>query len=156
MLQIHPLNWRWLNQPAVPITKSATNKTQAQQALEKEKLVEEIWSYVVDNLDRNKISKLISYPFPLIFHAARKENIKFLRKLTDKRPDILWEVDERKQTIFHVAVYNGQEKIVQLLSEMRSQNDPRVFLTDKNGKHYIAFGCNGTRKRCWCVQVQKW
>lgn len=101
--------------------------------LEKEKLVEEIWSYVVDNLDRNKISKLISYPFPLIFHAARKENIKFLRKLTDKRPDILWEVDERKQTIFHVAVYNGQEKIVQLLSEMRSQNDPRVFLTDKNG-----------------------
>lgn len=84
-------------------------------------------------MDRNKISKLISYPFPLIFHAARKENIKFLRKLTDKRPDILWEVDERKQTIFHVAVYNGQEKIVQLLSEMRSQNDPRVFLTDKNG-----------------------
>ena len=84
-------------------------------------------------MDTNKISKLISYPFPLIFHAARKENIEFLRKLADKRPDILWEVNERKQTIFHVAVYNGQEKIVQLLSEMRSQNDPRVFLTDKNG-----------------------
>lgn len=84
-------------------------------------------------MDRNKISKLISYPFPLIFHAARKENIKFLRKLADKRPDILWEVDKRKQTIFHVAVYNGQEKVVQLLSEMCSQNDPRVFLTDKNG-----------------------
>lgn len=83
-------------------------------------------------MDRNKISKLISYPFPLIFHAARKENIKFLRKLADKRPDILWEVDKRKQTIFHVAVYNCRGKVLQLLSEMCSQNDPRVFLTDKN------------------------
>lgn len=84
-------------------------------------------------MDRNKISKLISYPFPLIFHAVRKENIEFLRKLADKRPDILWEVDKRKQTIFHVAVYNCRGKVLQLLSEMCSQNDPRVFLTDKNG-----------------------
>lgn len=116
-----------------PITKSGINKKPAQQAGDKEKLVEEIWSYVVGNLDRNEISKLISHPFPLIFHAAGKENIEFLRKLADKLADILWEVDKRKQTIFHVAVYNRQKKIVKLLSEMRSQNDPRVFLTDENG-----------------------
>lgn len=57
----------------------------------------------------------------LLFIAARLGNYKFIIELLKLYPEIAWDRDDNKYTIFHVAVINRHENVYNLLYELGSK-----------------------------------
>ncbi|CAA2966409.1 ankyrin repeat-containing At5g02620-like [Olea europaea subsp. europaea] len=76
-----------------------------------------------------------------IFHdAAKIGNVEFLTLLTHSYPDLIWEVNEEKHSIFHVAVINRQEKVFSLIYQTGANKDLITLLNDgeKNNILHLA------------------
>lgn len=84
-----------------------------------------------------KISKLIGSPWQLIFVAAEQGNIEFLSILIREYPDLIWKVDEKQCSIFHVAVLNRQENIFNLIYQIGSIKDLIVMYEDKEKNNIL-------------------
>ncbi|KAM3742108.1 hypothetical protein ACB098_07G045900 [Castanea mollissima] len=59
-----------------------------------------------------------SYVTSLLLDAAKVGNVEFLIILIRSYPDIIWKIDERKQSLFHIAVCNRQMSVFTLVNEM--------------------------------------
>lgn len=70
----------------------------------------------------------------LLFIAARLGNYKFIIELLRLYPEIAWDRDDNKYTIFHVAVINRQEKVYNLLYELGSK---KLGTLDKLGNNIL-------------------
>ncbi|XP_021762998.1 ankyrin repeat-containing protein ITN1-like [Chenopodium quinoa] len=78
----------------------------------KNELVENLWRRVISSRNHQKISELLSFPQPeLLFVAIRMGNYEFVTTLIRHYPDLIWEKDHQRRTIFHAAVEYRQEKI---------------------------------------------
>ncbi|KAJ4702459.1 Ankyrin repeat family protein [Melia azedarach] len=99
-------------------------------------LVERLWEQVI-LLSDLKISKLIGSPWQLIFVAAEQGNIEFLSILIREYPDLIWKVDEKQCSIFHVAVLNRQENIFNLIYQIGSIKDLIVMYEDKEKNNIL-------------------
>jgi hypothetical protein len=53
-----------------------------------------------------------------LFDAAMLGNAEFLIILLRSYPDLIWKVDERNQSIFHIAVKHRQESVFNLIYEI--------------------------------------
>ncbi|KAK1557866.1 hypothetical protein Q3G72_033366 [Acer saccharum] len=96
------------------------------------KLLEVLWEKIVNQLDYNQISDLISKPSTLISDAAKEGNFEFISILVSKQPNAMLNVDENGYTLFHTAVEYRHEKIFELIYEKPSIKN--VIVTLKVGE----------------------
>lgn len=85
-------------------------------------VVEIIWNHVVNELSTCQLNKLIETPSRLVHDAARVGNAEFLIILIRSYPDLVWMVDNKNKSIFHVAVENRQENVFSLIYELGGLN----------------------------------
>ncbi|CAA2955492.1 ankyrin repeat-containing At5g02620-like [Olea europaea subsp. europaea] len=53
----------------------------------------------------------------VLYDAAKIGNVEFLTLLIQTFPDLIWRIDSRRSSIFHVAVINRQEKVYSLIHQ---------------------------------------
>ncbi|KAE8652657.1 ankyrin repeat-containing protein At5g02620-like [Cucumis sativus] len=82
------------------------------------KMVELMWSVVLKVIPENKVSDFMMNPSSMLHEAARVGNVEFLKVLTNEYPDLAWNVDGGRKSIFHVAVENRQASVFSLIYEM--------------------------------------
>ena len=92
-------------------------------------LVEDLWKNI-----RLLPDKQFSYHVDsVLFRAAETGNVELLIILFRSYPDLIWKTDEKRRTIFHVAVLNRQEAVFNLIYEIGAIKDMiLVFADDKN------------------------
>ncbi|KAI3506059.1 hypothetical protein L1887_28414 [Cichorium endivia] len=78
-----------------------------------------------------------SYPSRVIFIAAKMGNTRFIIELIQSYPDLIWKVDDKGQTIFHIAIKRRHAKIYNLLYEIGSMKDLITPIKDKNGNNML-------------------
>ncbi|XP_024032573.1 uncharacterized protein LOC112095127, partial [Morus notabilis] len=64
------------------------------------KLTRGIWKEILVSLPDLEVKQLIDKPSRFLFEAAELGNFQFLAELIHSYPDLVWEVDEKNQTIF--------------------------------------------------------
>ena len=84
-----------------------------------DELLEMIWKKVLKWSDE-EISDLIRRPSGVLFDAAISGNVEFLALLLRNYPDLLWEVNEKGQTVFHVAALHCHVQVFNLIKQHRS------------------------------------
>ncbi|XP_022038462.1 uncharacterized protein LOC110941148 [Helianthus annuus] len=83
----------------------------------------------------------IKHPSRVLFLAAKKGNTPFIIELIRLYPDIIWKQDDKKKTIFHLAVKRRQVKTYKLLYEIGAMKDlitPIKDEKDNNMLHMVA------------------
>ncbi|CAI9291946.1 unnamed protein product [Lactuca saligna] len=86
---------------------------------------------------KNQGGIMRSYPSRVLFTAAKMGNIRFIIELIQSYPDLIWKVDDKGQTIFHIAIKRRQAKIYNLLYEIGSMKDLITPIKDKNGNNML-------------------
>uniref|UniRef100_A0A7N0U420 Uncharacterized protein n=1 Tax=Kalanchoe fedtschenkoi TaxID=63787 RepID=A0A7N0U420_KALFE len=99
-------------------------------------LVPELWNLVL-NLDDKDISNLIREPSPLLFVAIALGNVEFVKILLESYPDLIWKVDHRKRSIFHVAVWYRQESIFRIIYEIGAIKDFIALYDDSKNNNML-------------------
>ncbi|XP_030942476.1 ankyrin repeat-containing protein ITN1-like isoform X2 [Quercus lobata] len=102
-------------------------------------LIERIWEQVLQRSDE-EISDLIRRPSGVLFDAALSGNVEFLALLLCKYPDLLWEVNEKEQSGFHVAVMHRHVHVFNLIYNIGAAKDYLVgnVDVDKNNMLHLA------------------
>ena len=102
-------------------------------------LIERIWEQVLQRSDE-EISDLIRRPSGVLFDAALSGNVEFLALLLCKYPDLLWEVNEKEQSVFHVAVMHRHFHVFNLIYNIGAAKDYIVgnVDVDKNNMLHLA------------------
>ncbi|KAM0010900.1 putative ankyrin repeat-containing domain, PGG domain, leucine-rich repeat domain superfamily [Helianthus debilis subsp. tardiflorus] len=77
------------------------------------------------------------YPSRVLFVAAKLGNTRFIVELIRSYPDLIWKVDDKGKTIFHLAVKRRQEKIYNLLYEIGAMKDLITPIKDKKGNNML-------------------
>lgn len=98
-----------------------------------------IWGEIVQQKHEDILKQIAGDPDVkkyegLLFTAARLGNHKFIIELLSLCPDIIWEINENKHTIFHVAVKHRQENVYNLLYELGSK---KLGVVDKDGNNIL-------------------
>ena len=98
-----------------------------------------IWKQVLERSDE-EISNLIRRPSGVLFDAAMSGNVEFLALLLCKYPDLLWEVNDKAQSVFHVAVLHRQVHVFNLIENIAAVKDYIVgnIDVDKNNMLHLA------------------
>ncbi|KAJ9557459.1 hypothetical protein OSB04_012073 [Centaurea solstitialis] len=77
------------------------------------------------------------YSSRVLFLAAEMGNTAFIIEVIRKYPHLVWEVNDKNQSIFHVAISHRHEGIYNLLYEIGSLRNLIVTLEDKNGNNML-------------------
>lgn len=118
---------------------SGTNKgkDQGEQQLELAlQVTQKAWNEVIKQ-DETQISELIGYPSRLLFVAAEMGNVEFLITLILSYPDVIWKVDEKNRSIFHIAIECRHEEIFKLIHEVGAIKDLIASYTDKEQNNML-------------------
>lgn len=99
-------------------------------------LLQSLWNEVIKRKEE-EISKLIGYPWRLLFVAAKLGKAEFLTTLIRSYPDLIWKVDENRYTIFHIAVTHRQEEIFKLIYEIGAIKDLIATYKDDDGNNML-------------------
>lgn len=99
-------------------------------------LTQALWNEIV-KLKHKEISKLICFPWRLLFVAAKLGKVEFLMVLIKSYPDILWKVDENRYSIFHIAVIHRHEEIFKLIYEIGAIKDLIATYKDDHGNNML-------------------
>lgn len=108
------------------------------QALE---LVKRLWDRVL-LLDDPKIGELIRSPSRLLFTAAELGIVEFIIVLIRSYPDLIWKVDDKSRSIFHIAVAHRQEKIFNLIYEIGAIKDLIAAYKDDSNNNMLHLAGN--------------
>ncbi|XVF00493.1 hypothetical protein REPUB_Repub04eG0005700 [Reevesia pubescens] len=99
-------------------------------------LVTRLWKEVLN--DQNwDIEVTINRPSILSFEAARVGNHKFLAELIRFYPDLIWEVNDANQTIFHIAVLHRHLSIFNQIYKIGSIKDEIVTYESTHGDNIL-------------------
>ncbi|KNA15066.1 hypothetical protein SOVF_101570 [Spinacia oleracea] len=109
------------------------NDAEAEVVLE---LAQTLWDEII-KLKHADISKLICFPWRLLFVAAKLGKVEFLMVLIKSYPDILWKVDENRYSIFHIAVIYRHEEIFKLIHEIGAIKDLIATYKDDHGNNML-------------------
>jgi hypothetical protein len=97
---------------------------------------------MVGILDKQFSSKLAHYGMvTLIYDAAKVGNVEFLILFARSYPDLLWQIDENKMSIFHYAISYRHEHVFNLIYEIGAKKDTLatyVTLGDENNMLHLA------------------
>uniref|UniRef100_UPI001CB955FA protein ACCELERATED CELL DEATH 6-like n=1 Tax=Erigeron canadensis TaxID=72917 RepID=UPI001CB955FA len=114
-------------------------------------LLKVIWGKVamlpmeeVDDIIRGPASEVTKegikttvYKSRVLFLAANMGNTRFIIELIQSCPDLIWMVDDKGLSIFHMAVKHRQAKIYNLLHEIGSMKDRITRMKDKEGNNML-------------------
>ncbi|XP_059657242.1 uncharacterized protein LOC132303820 isoform X2 [Cornus florida] len=103
------------------------------QALE---LVKRLWNQVL-LLDDSEFGDLIRTPTRLLFTAAELGIVEFVIVLIRSYPDLIWKVDDKSRSIFHIAVAHRQENIFNLIYEIGAHKDLIAAYKDENNNNML-------------------
>ncbi|KAK3040678.1 hypothetical protein RJ639_028374 [Escallonia herrerae] len=108
-------------------------KAMQTQALE---LVRQLWHQVLLE-DDLAIGALIRFPSRLLFIAAELGIVEFVIVLIQSYPDLIWKVDDKCRSIFHIAVEYRQEKIFNLIYEIGAIKDLIAARKDEHNTNLL-------------------
>ncbi|KAF7848559.1 hypothetical protein BT93_L1846 [Corymbia citriodora subsp. variegata] len=100
------------------------------------KLLELIWEEV-SSLDDGAFKELLRELSRLLITATELGNYGFLTVLSRRHPELLWEFDDRKQSIFHVAVAHRHEEIFRLIYDIGAHKDMIAAYKDENDNNML-------------------
>ncbi|CAH2046412.1 unnamed protein product [Thlaspi arvense] len=131
-------------------------------------LVENMWKLVVRQPEM-KVTELLRTPTRLLFDAASSGNVEFLVILIRSYPDLIWKVDEKNQSLFHVAALNRHESIFNIIYELGSIKDliaayreavkkivPNSYIKAKNSEGKVAHDLFTEQHRELRKEGEKW
>ena len=105
------------------------------------RLVKKLWEHVLE-LQDSEISKLIREPSRLLFDAAELGSLEFLIILIDSYPDLIWKIDHKNRSLFHIAVLNRHENIFNLIFEIGAIKDLIAAYKDENNNNILHLAAN--------------
>ncbi|XP_059436331.1 uncharacterized protein LOC132169291 [Corylus avellana] len=85
-------------------------------------LVELLWKKV-GIPDKQFSSSLVHYDTTLIFEAAKLGNVEFIIILARSYPHLIWQQDENRMSIFHIAILYRHESVFNLIYEIGANMD---------------------------------
>ncbi|XP_023735479.1 uncharacterized protein LOC111883385 isoform X2 [Lactuca sativa] len=99
-----------------------------------EKKPVEIWNTVKEPAATiwNNPNAVRKYSSRILFVAAEMGNTRYLVELIRQYPDLIWKVNDKNQSIFHIAVKHRHEGIYNLMYEIGSMKDLITPLKDEN------------------------
>ncbi|KAH8518789.1 hypothetical protein H0E87_000593 [Populus deltoides] len=74
---------------------------------------------------------------PLRQPSSKAGNFQFLAELISSYPDLIWETDEEKQSMFHIAVLHRHASIFNLIYELGSMKDVITAYKDHMGNNML-------------------
>ncbi|KAG5006114.1 hypothetical protein JHK85_024656 [Glycine max] len=86
-------------------------------------LVKFLWNRILGQQNFSGAIRIISEPSKLLFNAAKVGNFGFLSELISSHPSLIWEVDDKRQSIIHTAVSHRHSSIFNLIHEIGSAKD---------------------------------
>ncbi|XP_044510168.1 uncharacterized protein LOC123228783 [Mangifera indica] len=101
------------------------------------KLVQHVWKLAVSGHDFDHHSSALETARKLVFVAAERGNIEFLKILIREYPDLIFQVDDNDYSIFHFAVKYRHEEIFRLVHEIGSAKDFLVSKKDKGDNNIL-------------------
>ena len=72
-----------------------------------------------------------------IFDATETGNVEFLIILIGHYPDLIWITNEKRQSIFHIAVLNRQETVFNLIYDIGAIKDMILDNVDDDGQNIL-------------------
>ncbi|KAF5472267.1 hypothetical protein F2P56_009001 [Juglans regia] len=99
-------------------------------------LVDLLWKNVLF-LPEEQFSKLVREHSSLLFNAARSGNVEFLIILIRSYPDLIWEVDLKNRSIFHLAIKYRQENVFNLIYELGAIKDIIALYADQHNNNML-------------------
>ncbi|XP_028807317.1 uncharacterized protein LOC114762033, partial [Neltuma alba] len=100
-------------------------------------LVQFLWSIFLTQ-DDEKILGNIRVPSPVVFNAIEIGNCEFLAVLMGTYPELIWEVNERNQSIIHIAILHRHANIFNLLRDIGPIKDfIACFLDNKDQSNLL-------------------
>ncbi|XP_028786702.1 ankyrin repeat-containing protein ITN1-like [Neltuma alba] len=101
-------------------------------------LVHLLWQEILKRANsKEDVKKLINEPSRLLFDAAKVGNFDFLATLIKSYPDLMWQLDDKRQTIIHIAVLYRHPKIFNLIHDMSGSKDIILSYKDKDSGNSI-------------------
>lgn len=86
-------------------------------------LVSFLWNHILGNKSFSEALEIINEPSQLLYDAAEVGNFGFLSELITAQPSLIWEVDNKNQSIIHTAVSHRHASIFNLIHEIGSLKD---------------------------------
>ncbi|PWA63697.1 ankyrin repeat-containing domain, PGG domain protein [Artemisia annua] len=125
-------------------------------------LLKLIWNAIAEK-PRSEIDKIIrgqpaagdmdqntkkTYPSRILFVAAKMGNTRFVIELIRQYPDLIWKLDDKHRSIFHIAIKRRHEGIYNLLYEIGAMKDLITPIKDVRGNNMLHLvGKSASRKR---------
>ncbi|KAI7755477.1 hypothetical protein M8C21_024340 [Ambrosia artemisiifolia] len=81
--------------------------------------------------------QIVMYPCRVLFVAAKMGNTRFIIELIRLYPDLIWKLDDKKKTIFHVAVKFRQIEVYKLIYEIGAMKDLITPIKDINSNNML-------------------
>ena len=100
-------------------------------------LVKGLWEAILVESTDLEIEQIIHSPSNLLFAAAELGNFQFLVELIRSYPDLIWETDEKNQTIFHIAVLNRHASIFNLIHDIGLTKDVILTFEDDENNNIL-------------------
>ncbi|XP_041027338.1 uncharacterized protein LOC121267517 [Juglans microcarpa x Juglans regia] len=100
------------------------------------RLVDLLWKNVL-LLPEKEFIKLVRGHSSFLFDAARSGNVEFLIVLIRSYPDLIWRVDEKNRSIFHLAIKYRQESVFNLIYELGSIKGIIALYTDQDNNNML-------------------
>ncbi|XP_076919046.1 uncharacterized protein LOC143579698 [Bidens hawaiensis] len=97
--------------------------------------------------DVKKDNSVKSYPSRLLFVAAKMGNASFLTELIRLYPDVVWQQDDKGQTIFHLAIKQRNVEIYKVIYEIGAMKDLIIFVTDNDGNNILHMTGKGAKRK---------
>jgi hypothetical protein len=99
-------------------------------------LVELLWREVLV-LPKNQFADLLDRHSTFLFEAAELGTVEFLIILIRSYPDLIWKVNKKKRSIFHIAVKFRQESVFNLIYEIGAIKGIIAQYTDENKNNML-------------------
>jgi ankyrin repeat protein len=100
-------------------------------------LVDKLWKNV-GIPDNSFSSNLVHNKIALMIEAAKVGNADFLIILARSCPDLIWQQDENKMSIFHIAILYRHESVFNLIHEIGSGKDSLAsYITLETGENML-------------------
>ncbi|KAI9126729.1 hypothetical protein K1719_002325 [Acacia pycnantha] len=101
-------------------------------------LVRLLWEKILTGArSRAHIREMIKEPKKLLVEAAEVGNFEFLAELMKAYPDLIWEFDDKVQSIIHIAVLHRHPKIFNLIHAYSANKDIILSYEDENDGNNI-------------------
>lgn len=113
------------------------------------KLLKIIWHRTIRTLPKDEVANILrgpatvladgqqQYSSRMLFVAAEKGNTSFVVELLRAYPDLIRNVNDDNQTIFHIAIMHRHQDIHNLLYEIGSMKDLITAVRDKDGNNML-------------------